>query len=63
MNCIKRQKDTTPKDESSRLEGVQYATTNSSRKNEVTWPKWERSAGGDVSVMKVKSSAVNNSIA
>ena len=26
MNCIKRQKDMTLKDESPRLEGVQYAT-------------------------------------
>ena len=46
MNCVKRQKDMTPKDESPRLEGVQYATgeewraiTNSSRKNEVAGPK------------------------
>ena len=56
MNCIKRQEDMTPKDESPRLEGGQYApgeewrtTTNSSRKNEVTWPKWKRSEGGGVS--------------
>ena len=39
MNCIKKQKDMTPKDESPWSEGVQYApgeeqktTTNSSRK-------------------------------
>ena len=46
MNCIKRQKIVTPKDEPSMLEGVQYATggerrtiTNSSRKNEAAC--WE----------------------
>ena len=46
MNCIKRQKDMTLKDESPRLEGVQYATgkeqmeiTNISRKNEAAGPK------------------------
>ena len=42
MNCIKGQKDTTPKDESPRLESVRYATgeqqrtTNSPRKNETS---------------------------
>ena len=46
MNCIKRQEDMTLKDESPRLEGVQYATgeeqrtiINSSRKNVVAGPK------------------------
>ena len=46
MNCIKRQKDVTLKDEPLRLEGVQYAsgeeqstTTNSSRNNEAAGPK------------------------
>ena len=46
MNCIKREKDMTPKNESPRLEGVQYATggeqrtiTNSPRKNEAAGPK------------------------
>ena len=46
MNCIKRQKIVTPKDEPSMLEGVQYAPggerrtiTNSSRKNEAAC--WE----------------------
>ena len=56
MNSMKRWKKKTPENEPPRLEGVQYATgeewrttTNSSRKNEVTWPKWKRSAGVDVS--------------
>ena len=45
MNCIKDQKDKTPKDESLGSEGVQYATgeekrriANSPRMNEVTDP-------------------------
>ena len=47
MNCIKGQKDMTPKDKSRRSEGVQYATgeewrriTNSPRMNEAAGPKW-----------------------
>ena len=47
MNYIKGQKDMTPKDESRRSEGVQYATgeewrriTNSPRMNEAAGPKW-----------------------
>ena len=46
MNCIKRQKDMTPKDESLRSDGVQYATgeeqrtiANSSSKKEAAGPK------------------------
>ena len=46
MNCVKRQKVMTLKDESPRLEGVQYATgkeqratTNSPRKDEGAGPK------------------------
>jgi len=46
MNCIKGQKDRIPKDESPRLEGVQYApgeqqrkTTNCPRKKEAYGPK------------------------
>ena len=46
MNCVKRQKVLTLKDESPRLEGVQYvtgkeqrATTNSPRKDEGAGPK------------------------
>ena len=55
MNCIKRQKDMTPKDELPRLEGVQYATggeqrtiTNSSRKNEAAGPKRKLCSAVDV---------------
>ena len=69
MNCIKRQKDTTPKEETHlRLEGVQYATGEEGgglliapEKNEVTGPKqkylWI------FLVMKVKSDAVKTSTA
>ena len=44
----------TPKDESPRSEGVQYAireeqTINSPRKNEVAWPKQKQSSVVDVS--------------
>ena len=46
MNCMKRQNDTTLKDESPRLEGVQNATgeeqravANSFQKNEVAEPQ------------------------
>ena len=43
MNCMKRQRDTTLKDELPRLVGAQYATReewrNSSRKNEEAKPK------------------------
>ena len=43
MNCMKRQKDRTPKDELPRSVGAQYATgdqwRNNSRKNEETEPK------------------------
>ena len=48
MNCIKSQKDMTPKDEYLKSEGVQYTTgeewsaiTNSSSKNEPAGPKQE----------------------
>ena len=48
MNSMKRQKDMTLKDESPRMEGVQYTTgeewsaiTNSSSKNEPAGPKQE----------------------
>ena len=60
----------TPKDEPPRLEVVQYAIwkeqrtiTNSSRKNEAAGPKQKRCSLVDVSVMKLKSSAVQNSAA
>ena len=46
MNCMKRQKDRTLKDELPRSVGAQYATgegqRNSSRKNEETEPKWKQ---------------------
>ena len=55
MNCMKRLKDMTLKDESPRLEGVQYAagkerrtTTNNSRKNEVARPKQKWPSALDV---------------
>ena len=48
MNSMIRKKDMTLEDEPARSEGVQCATgeewkaiTNSSRKNEVTGPKWK----------------------
>ena len=55
MNCLKGQKDLTPKGESPGSEGVQYATgeewrrTNSTRKNEVAGPKCKRCSVVDVS--------------
>ena len=54
MNCIKGQKDMILKDESPRMEGVQYATgkewrtINSPRKNEVVGSKWKRCSVVDV---------------
>ena len=56
VNCIKKQKDMTLKDEAPRSECVQYATgeewrtiTNSSKKNEVTGPKQKQCSVVDVS--------------
>ena len=56
MNCVERQKVLTLKDESPRLEGVQYATgkeqratTNSSRRNDMAGPKWKQHSVVDVS--------------
>ena len=56
MNCIKRQKDLTPKDKPLRSKVVQYAigeerrtTTNSSRKNEAAGPKQKWPSIVDVS--------------
>ena len=56
MNYIKGQKDMTPKDESPRSEGVQYAngeerrrTTNSPRKNEAAGSKQKWQSAVDVS--------------
>ena len=61
MNCIKRQKDTTWKDESSRSEGVQYATKAPERMKQLG------QSGNDAwlwicLVMEVKSDAAKNSI-
>ena len=56
MNCIKKQKDMIPKDESPWSEGVKYATgeeqkttTNTSKQNEVAGSKWKRRSVVDVS--------------
>ena len=52
MNCMKRQKDRTLKDELPRLIDAQYATgekwRNSSRKNEEMEPKQKQCPVGDV---------------
>ena len=52
MNSMKRQKDTTPKDELPRLVGAQNATggqwRNNSRKNEETEPKQKQHQVADV---------------
>ena len=52
MNSMKRQKDTTLKDELPRLVGTQYATgqewRNNSRKNEETEPKQKQHPVVDV---------------
>ena len=70
MNCIKGQKDMTPKNESPRSEGVQYATgeewkrtTNSPERMK----QWGQS-GNDAQlwmclVMKIKSDAAKKDIA
>ena len=61
INCIKRQKDMTPKDELTRSEGDQYAAreewrtaTSSSRKNEAAGPKQKRCLAVDMSGDKSK---------
>ena len=52
MNCMKRQKDRTPKDELPRSVGAQYATgdqwRNNSRQNEDTEPKQKQHPVGHV---------------
>ena len=70
MNCKKKQKYMTLKDESPRWEGIHYATgeeqriiTNSSRKNEAAGPKQKQSSVWMYLVMKVKSNAIKNNIA
>ena len=59
----------TPEDEPPRSESVQFATReeqpviiSSSRKNEEPMPKWKWHSVVDVSGVKVKSSAVQNSM-
>ena len=53
MNCMKRQKDMTLKDELPRLVGAQYVTgeeqRNSSRRNEEAEPMWKQHSVVDVS--------------
>ena len=56
MNCIKRRKNTIPKDDSPRPEGVQYATgeewrrtTNSPKENQTAGLKWKQHSVVDVS--------------
>ena len=70
MNIMKRQKDKTPEDESSRSETVQYVTgeeqraiTNSSRKNEVAEPNWKCHSVMDVSGGKSKIQCYKKNIA
>ena len=55
MSSMRRQEDMTLEDKSLILEGVQYATgeeqkaiANSSRKNEVSGPKWKQHSVVDV---------------
>ena len=69
MNSMKRQKDMTPEDEPPRSENVQYTTReeqtaiiSSSRKNEAATPKWKWHSVVDVSGVKVKSNAVQNTM-
>ena len=66
MNCIKGQKDMTPKDESRRSEGVQYATGEEWRAPERM--KQLGQSGNDAQlwmclVVKIKSDVVKNNIA
>ena len=69
MNCIKRQKDMTPKDEPPRSEGVQYATGEELRtttKGSRRMKRWGQS-GCDAQlwmclVMTVKSDAVTTEL-
>ena len=67
MNSVQRQKDMTLKDELPRLAGAQYATggewRNNSRKNEEMEPKQKQRLIVDVTMMKVKSDAINSNIA
>ena len=64
---MKRQKDTTLKDELSRLVGAQYTTgegwKNRSRQNEGAEPKQNNDQLRMLLVMEVKSNAIKNNIA
>ena len=66
MNSMKRQKDKTLKDELPNSLGAQYATgdywRNNHRKSEETEPK-QKQHPVDVTVMEVKSNAVNSNTA
>ena len=67
MNSMKRQKDRILKGELPMSVDAQYAPgaqwRNNSRKNEETEPKQKQRLTVDVTVMKVKSDAVKNTIA
>ena len=67
MNSMKRQKDSTLKDELPRLVVVQYATRdqwrNNSRKNEEMEPQQTQHPVADVKGDGVKSDAVKSNIA
>ena len=67
MNCMKRQKGMTLKDELPRSVGAQNATgdqwRNNSRKNEGMEPKQKQHPVGDVMGIEVKSDAVKSNTA
>ena len=67
MNSMKRQKDTTLKDELPRSVGTQYATgdqwRNSSRRNEEAEVKQKQHPVVDILMMEVKSDSVKKNIA
>ena len=67
MNCMKRQKDRTPKDELPRSVGAQYATgdqwRNNSRKNEETEPKQKQYPVVDVTGDRSKYDAIKSNTA
>ena len=67
MNCMKRQKDRTQKDELPRSVGAQHATgdqwRNNSRKNEGMEPKQKEYPAVDVTGEKARSNAVKSNIA
>ena len=67
MNSMKKQKDSTLKDELPRSVGAQYATgdqwSHNSRKNEKTEPKQKQHPVVDVTSDEAKSYAVNTNTA